>query len=797
MSREIHMTDHRKRVRDLLSRMTLAEKAAQLYSVWLRVDESGDSIIKELKGFSLIDSSEKTLDVLANGIGQITRPFGTIGGDPRRIARGLNRIQKYLVEETRLKIPALPHEECLTGVMADGATLFPAGINYGATWDPQLMRKIGEAIGEELRSIGARQGLAPVVDVSRDARWGRIEETLGEDPYLVGCMATAFVQGLQGRDRSVLATLKHFVGHSFSEGGRNHAPVRVGERELNDTFLLPFEMAVKIGRAGSVMPAYHDIDGEPASSSRRHITEVLRNEWGFDGIVVSDYEAISLLYEHHGVAQDAAEASALALSAGIDMELPSFTCFRGGIEEALRRKLISAQDVDAAVMRVLAEKSRLGLFEHPYVDEGGVAFNTVPHRSVAAEAAEKSIVLLKNDGVLPLGREGKTALIGPLADDPFAFFSGYSFPVHVANGMRAPISETRYGKTLREALSERLSGPHQLEYCRGCDILAGDSARSRPVFPGDAASEKGQTLNQVSFSEAGISEAVSVALRCDRIILAVGDRAGIFLTGTVGEGSDAASLTLPGVQQKLLNSLLALGKPMVIVLINGRPYNIQEGYSAANAVVEAWLPGQEGGDALSRILLGEAEPGGRLPVSIPRSAGAMPYHYNHKLKSAGTPVQQEYGALFPFGFGLSYTRFEYDGFFLAEKTVPVDGQISIGCHVTNRGGRRGDEVVQLYVRDLYASFVRPVMELKGFVRITLAPGEAAEVSFQLPTDMLAFTVKGTERVVEPGQFRLMIGSSCGDIKHTETVEVTGKPRRLPVNWRMQSETRVRIEGKGG
>jgi len=794
------MPDHQQRARDLLSRMTMAEKTAQLYSVWLRVNEGGDSVIKELKGFSLVDSPEKTPDALANGIGQITRPFGTYGADARRIARGLNHIQKYLVEKTRLKIPALPHEECLTGVMADGATLFPAGINYGATWDPLLMRKVGAAIGDELRSIGARQGLAPVVDVSRDARWGRIEETLGEDPYLVGCMATAYVQGLQGLDRSVLATLKHFVGHSFSEGGRNHAPVRVGERELNDTFMLPFEMAVKIGNAGSVMPAYHDIDGEPASSSRRHITEVLRNEWGFDGIVVSDYEAISLLYEHHGVAQDAAEASALALSAGIDVELPGFTCFRGGIEEALRRNLITVREVDAAVMRVLAEKSRLGLFEHPYVDEGGIAFNTVQHRSVAAEAAEKSIVLLKNDGILPLAPGGKTALIGPLADDPFALFSGYSFPVHVANGMRAPVSATRYGKTLREALAERLHGPGQLEYCRGCDILAGNAGgpgNGRPVFPGDEAAENGQTLDQVSHSEAGISEAVSVASRSDRIILTVGDRAGIFLTGTVGEGSDASSLTLPGVQQKLLDSILALKKPTVIVLINGRPYNLQQGYSAAGAVVEAWLPGQEGGDAISRILFGDAEPGGRLPVSIPRSAGAMPYHYNHKLKSAGTPVQQEYGAIFPFGFGLSYTTFQYDRFSLAEKTVPVDGQVSIGCRVSNSGGRAGDEVVQLYVRDLYASFVRPVMELKGFVRVALAPGEAAEVSFRVPTDMLSFTIRGTERVVEPGKFRLMIGRSSADIRHAETVELTGKQRRLPGNWRMQSEVIVKREGKVG
>jgi len=300
----------------------------------------------------------------------------------------------------------------------------------------------------------------------------------------------------------------------------------------------------------------------------------------------------------------------------------------------------------------------------------------------------------------------------------------------------------------------------------------------------------------VSRDERGIAEAVRLASECDQIILAVGDRAGIFLTGTVGEGSDASSLLLPGAQQKLLSSLLALHKPLIIVLINGRPYNLGEGYAKANAIVEAWLPGQEGGEAITRVLLGEAEPGGRLPVSIPRSAGAMPYYYNHKLKTAGTPVQEDYGALFPFGFGLSYTEFDYDGFSLAQESVPVDGEITVGCRVRNRGKRKGDQIVQLYVRDLHASLVRPIMELKGFTRITLAPGETAEVSFRLPTDMLAFTTQGTERVVEPGEFRVMIGTSSADIKHAETVMVTGKTRTLPKIWRMQSDASVRILGKG-
>jgi beta-xylosidase len=782
------MVNHLQRARGLVRRMNVKEKVAQLYSVWLSIEEDGSFAFRRaLDGF-VEESASDPEAIFKHGIGQITRPLGTRPVEARSCIRGLNRIQKYLVEHTRLKIPALAHEECLPGLMAKGATLFPAAINFGSLWDEQLMQKVAAAIGAELYSVGARQGLAPVLDVSRDVRWGRTEESFGEDPYLAGCLAVAYVCGLQGENRRVLATLKHYAGHSFSEGGRNHAPVRVGERELNDVFLLPFEMAVKLARAGSVMPAYHDLDGEPCSSSRRLITQILRERWGFDGLVVSDYEAIRLLYAHHGVARDKAEAAALALKAGMDVELPGFTCFESGVEEALSRGILEMSTVDEAVTRVLVEKSRLGLFENPYAEEGAIALNCPEHRQIAAEAAARSVVLLKNDGILPLPDEGTTALVGPLADDQLALFCGYSFPVHLIRAQRLLDTDTRYAQTLREALESRVS-VGTIAHSRGCQIFS-ERMLEAPVFPGDADAEQGQKKSTISTDDSGLPDALAVAAKADRIVVAVGDLSGLFLTGTVGEGSDASSLALPGVQQKLLDSLLSLDKPTVIVLLSGRPYNLGEAFSRANAVIEAWFPGQEGAAALAGILYGDINPGGKLPVSFPTSAGAMPYFYNHKLKSAGSPVHPEFRAVFPFGHGLSYTSFAYSDFRVPSRKVPNDGEIEVSCTVQNTGQRAGDEVVQLYVRDLIASLVRPVKELKGFKRLTLNPGERKRVSFSLPVDLLSFTVSGTTRVVEPGEFELMIGRSSAEILFRETVEVTGVLRELPDMWRMRTEVRV-------
>ncbi|MBC7681511.1 MAG: glycoside hydrolase family 3 protein, partial [Ferruginibacter sp.] len=420
------------RVLDLLERMTLDEKIAQMHAFWLVLSPDGQHQVRPGEAFIASPDPAVVQCRLANGLGQITRPLGTHGVDAATGLRALNALQRFLRFETRLGIPAISHEECLTGTMTRDGSLFPSALAMGATWNPALIAEVGTQIGLECRAIGCHQGLAPVLDVSRDVRWGRTEETFGEDPYLVGVLATRYVQGLQGPQRDVLATLKHYVGHSASEGARNHAPVNLGWRELNDTFLLPFEMAVKQANAGAVMPAYHDIDGEPVHASHHLLTEVLRQQWGFDGLVVADYVGISLLYQHHGVAADAAEAAALAFNAGLDMELPGDDCAQH-LAAALERGLLGTAKVDEIVARVLTEKFRLGLFEQSFEDGPLPALRQPAAQQVALDVARQTIVVLENRGILPLdpARAQRIAVIGPTAADPMAMLSGYSFPVHL------------------------------------------------------------------------------------------------------------------------------------------------------------------------------------------------------------------------------------------------------------------------------------------------------------------------------------------------------------------------------
>ncbi len=771
---------HSTRASELLNVMTLEEKIAQLCAVWLDY-LGGDHYV--LKSFSKNDSpSSDVRQLFPLGIGQIARPLGSQPVEPREGVRALNNLQKFFVMETRLGIPALPHEECLAGLMAQGATLFPAGINYGALWNPELIKKVATAIGKELASTGARQGLAPVLDVARDARWGRVEETMGEDPYLVGTSALAYVQGFQGKERKLLATLKHFVGHSFSEGGRNHAPVHIGPRELLDVFLLPFEMAVKLGQAGSVMPAYHDIDGEPCSSSQTLMKQLLRDKWGFDGLIVSDYEAISQLKNDHHVALDYAQAAALALKAGMDMELPGAVVYSQGIRTALENGLLTMPEVDASVRRVLTEKFRLGLFDHPYAQEESLCLNTSEHKSLAFQTAVESMVLLSNDGMLPLAGTHKIALLGPLADEPLAFFSGYSFPVHLIASMQTNNSSPPVIKTIREAFVERL-GAQRVLYARGCDILTARPELA-PVFPGDPAMANGQRQSPISYDESQINQAVKVAEQAGQIVVCLGDLSGLFLSGTVGEGSDTASLALPGVQQKLLEALLKLKKPLTVVLLSGRPYDLGEAGKKANAVLEAWLPGQEGADAVVHLIFGDGNPGGKLPISFPKSAGAMPYSYNLHFKSCGSPIQENYGALYPFGHGLSYTKFVYEDFQLDQESVATDGEIRISGILRNVGHRPGDEVVQIYGRDTYAQVVRPQLELKAYRRISLEASQAVKVSFVLPADLFHYSPEGVTRFVETGEWEIFVGSSSRDLRFSMKVRLTGQSRTLGENWRM-------------
>ncbi|WP_142501422.1 glycoside hydrolase family 3 N-terminal domain-containing protein [Klebsiella sp. 2680] len=774
------------RVADLLSRMTTEEKFAQMHAYWLVLAENGEHQERSDLSDEFSGASEQTslAEKLKSGVGQITRPLGTHIVDAHSAVRAANRLQKMLVEETRLGIPALFHEECLVGLLCKNATLFPSSLNYGSTWDPELVARAAREIGDEARSTGCKQGLAPVLDVSRDVRWGRTEETFGEDPWLVGVMACAYVNGLQGEKRDVLATLKHYVGHSFSEGARNHAPVHLGFCELNDTFLLPFEMAVKLANAGSVMPAYHDIDNQPGHSDRFLLTTVLREQWGFDGIVVADYGGISLLHQHHGVAQDAAESAALAFNAGLDVELPKDDCARH-LQEALDRGLITMAKIDEIVSRTLTEKFRLGLFEHPYTDVSAITLQSASARQAARDVATRSLTLLENRGAIPLQGKAKVALVGPTADDPLALLSGYSFPVHLI--ISDMVDEVSQVTTPLTALRHYL-GEGRVSYAKGCHIIEQRMAGA-PVFPGDSG---GRPMQQspVSQDTRLIPDAVSAALESDVVVACVGDLAGLFQSGTVGEGSDTDSLNLPGVQQQLLEALVATGKPVIVVMTGGRPYNLQGLEERVAALIMAWAPGQEGGWAIADVLTGRAEPQGRLVVSVPKSAGAMPYYYNHKLKSGGTPFAFHFGSRYPFGYGQSWTMFDYSAPRLLTPEVAVTGDIVVQVAVRNCGERRGSEVVQLYVRDNVASMVRPLQELKAFRRVTLDAGETATLNFTLPVDMLNFTRRDGKRIVEPGEFELQIGASSADIRGKATVTVKGEVRELPRDWRMISRCEV-------
>src|SRR5262245_3383471 len=648
------------RVSDLLGRMTLREKIAQIHSCWLILSADGNHRIRT-DAFSQTATTDDIKEMLRFGIGQITRPLGTHPVTPKEGVRALNSLQKFLVDETRLGIPAISHEECLTGLMVKGATLFPSALNYGSTWNPDLIEAVGQEIAKEAKQIGCHQGLAPVLDVSRDVRWGRTEETMGEDPYLVGVLGTRYVKGLQGRNRELLATLKHYVGHSFSEGARNHAPVHLGFKELNDIFMLPFEMAVKQANAGSVMPAYHDIDNEPCHASHLLLAEVLRDQWGFDGLVVADYAGINLLYTHHGLAKDKAEAAALAFNAGLDVELPGFECAEH-LQQAVERGQIAEAKINEIVARILTQKIRLGLFENPYVIENEVSLQSDIARGLAKEVALQSVVLLENKGILPLdvSKKPTLAVIGPTADDQLAMFSGYSFPVHLIAANMREDEHVQYAKTPLKALTERF-GANNVRYAKGCDILIERNPEA-PVFPGDVDSDIAASLKRaspVSRDTSLVQDAVACVRRCDAAIAFVGDLAGLFQTGTVGEGSDTDSLQLPGVQQEILREVIATGTPTVIVMTSGRPYALNGLEDQAAAVLMAFQPGQEGADAIADLVTGKVNPSGRLVVSIPKNVGAVPYYYNHKLKSSGTPVAYHFGTKYPFGYGLGYTRFEY------------------------------------------------------------------------------------------------------------------------------------------
>lgn len=746
-----------RRVSDLLARMTPDEKRAQLVGLWVSPQPDGEAgpFRDEWSGQSGWAGTLE--DRLAHGLGQVSRPFGTGPVDPATGTGMLDRMQRRLVEETRLGIPAMAHEECLTGLMALGATVFPGPLNWGSTWDPDLIAEVGDAIRVQMRSVGVHQGLAPVLDVIRDPRWGRVEECISEDPYLVGVIGVAYIRGLQGDDlrHGVAATTKHFAGYSFSEGGRNLAPAHVGPREMADVFLVPFEMAVRLGRVRSVMNAYHDNDGEPAAASRRLLTEILRDDWGFDGVVVSDYFAVEWLQLLHGVAASKADAAALALAAGIDVELPNPDCYLEPLGAALEAGLLDEAELDRAVGRVLSLKEELGLLDAPFVGKEGAAADLDPpeHRALSRRVAESSVVLLKNDGgLLPLSESLRSvAVIGPSAASRTAVLGNYCFDNHVASHL-SPRPEGVRVVTIVEGITELLGERAAVEVVKGCEVLGED----RSGFPG----------------------AVEAARRADVAVVVVGDQAGHFGMGTSGEGTDADDLALPGVQPELVAAVAASGTPTVVVLVTGRAYALGDLAGQVPAVLQAWFPGEEAGHAVADVLFGRVNPGGRLSVTFSRGAGQQPSFYNDKALGRVGYARSSTRPVFCFGHGLGYTTFDYADLVIDPVEVEVDGSFRVSCTLTNTGDRPGDEVVQLYLRDLVGQVTRPVQELKGFRRVSLGPGRSARVSFEVFTDMLSFTGRDLARVVEPGLVQVMVGSSCEDIRLRGEVRLVGELRRV-------------------
>ncbi len=751
------------RVAGLLARMTLDEKAAQLVGIWVRpaAGPDGDGVAPMLG--ELDGSPASVAELVRHGVGQLTRVFGTVPLRPAAGVEALARLQARVVAASRFGIPAMAHEECLTGVAAWTATAFPTPLAWGASFDPGLVREMAAAIGQDLRALGVHQGLAPVLDVARDPRWGRVEETIGEDPYLVGMVGTGYVQGLQSA--GVIATLKHFACYSASRAGRNLAPVDIGPRELADVFLPPFEMAIREGGARSVMPTYPSIDGVPATADPALLTGTLRGELGFDGVVVSDYQAILFLQTLHGVAGSPASAAGLALSAGVDVELPHPQCFGAALAEAVRAGQVPERLVDRAAARVLRQKCELGLLDPGWsrgmVDgaadgagvRDGAAIDLDPpgHRRLARLLAEESIVLLANDGqALPVGAADRLAVVGPLADDPLAFFGCYTFPRHV--GVRYPdrpagIETVSVLTALREEFPTA-----KISHARGCDVR--------------------------SAGRSGIPAAVACARDADLVIAVVGDEAGLFGRGTSGEGCDVADLRLPGAQQDLVAALTATGRPVVLVAITGRPYALDAVAGGLAAAVQAFFPGEEGAGAIAGVLSGRVVPGGKLPIQMPSSHAAQPSTYLSAPLAGRTEVSTvDPTPLFPFGHGLSYTTFEYADLSVEPgSTIPTDGAADIGCTVRNTGTRPGTEVVQLYLHDPVAQVSRPVRCLAGFARVALEPGQARRVTFTLHADRTAFHGRSGARIVEPGVIEVQVGSSSQDLRLTGILVLQGTER---------------------
>jgi beta-glucosidase len=746
------------RVEDLLKRMTLEEKVSQIMTIW-------DSKADVFDANGEFDAAKMTAK-FPNGIGQFARPSDAKGpGSPRlvkgRDVRGtvrlVNALQKHATTQTRLGIPMLMHEEGLHGYAALDATSFPQAIALASSWDPNLVRDINAVIGREIRARGVSLALSPVVDVARDPRWGRIEETFGEDPFLAGEMGVAAVEGLQGTGKAttlapgkVFATLKHLTGHGQPESGTNVGPASISERVLREYFFPPFEQVIRRTGIQAVMASYNEIDGVPSHANKWLLGDVLRGEWAFKGAVVSDYYAIDEFVSRHNIAKDKADAALIALAAGVDSDLPTGAAY-STLVQSVREKRVSVSAVDAAVRRMLALKIRAGLFENPFADaDAAVAItNNAEAKALARKAAARSITLLKNDGMLPLKLEAKVptiALIGPSA--AVARLGGYygqpPVTVSILDGMKAKV-----GTRAKIVFAQGVKITEDDDWW-GDDVKLADPAANRKL----------------------IAEAVAAARNVDQIILTLGDTEQTSREGWAESHlGDRDSLDLVGEQQELFGALKALGKPITVVLINGRPATISKIAEQANAIVEGWYLGEQGGHAMADILFGDANPGGKLPVTFPRSVGQLPVYYNHKPTARRGYLFASKEPLYPFGHGLSYSTFEMGAPQLSANRIPATGNVKVTVSVRNTSNRAGDETVQIYVRDKISSVTRSVKDLRAFERVTLAPGETKAVTFTLGREAFQMWNDKMQRVVEPGEFEIMAGANSATVK-SATLTVT-------------------------
>jgi len=701
------------RVADLLERMTLEEKAAQTWCVW----KTSEDITDEQGHLK----SDEISEWVKNGIGHWARLNQEL--DPRKGAEMANRVQKFILENNRLGIPVIFHDEGLHGFMAKGATQFPQAIALASTWDPDLIHELFTAVAVEMRSRGVNQALTPVLGLARDPRWGRTEETYGEDPYLVSCMGVACVKAFQGEGpfidkRHVIATVKHFAVYSQPERGINYSPGNFSERIIRGEFLVPFHAALTEGGALSVMASYNEIDGIPSHANRRLLEDILREEWGFKGFVVADYGGIGQLYKFHFVAHDKYEAARMALRAGVDIELPNNECYSTLVEQ-IEDGRISETTLDKAVARILKAKFLLGLFDDPYVDPkfAEKITNCDKHREIALKAAQKAVVLLKNEkNLLPLDMNSikSMAIIGPNAAE--IHLGGYSW-------------EPREGISILDGIKSKAGRKLDVLYAEGVKITEGD-----PLWGKDEVMLADPAVNKEL-----IKKAVETARKCDVAVLVLGGNEATCREGWSREHlGDRNSLEMLSLQNEMVKAVVETGTPTIVMLINGRPLSINYVVEHVPAIIECWYLGQETGTVAADVLFGDCNPGGKLPITFPRSVGHIPAYYYRKPSVVNDYLFASREPLFPFGYGLSYTTFRYDNLRVSPERIGPAGTARVSVDVTNTGSMEGDEVIQMYIRDMVSSVTRPVKELKGFKRITLKPGETRTVTLEVTPDKLSF-----------------------------------------------------------